>query len=313
MQLNARITAVDGYLPEHLVTNQEMERTHGISAEWIQARTGFEARHHAAGDETIAYMAAEAARKALAGAGSAPDDIDLIVLATCSATRPIPSIAPEVAARLGVPTVAAFDIVSACAGFTYALSVAANAVHVGQVKNVLVIGSERITNWTTPSDPDVWAIFGDGAGAAVVSAAAVPGLSILAASSDGSRRDVLAIPDGGAHITMQGLLVYRWATSEAPLVAQEACRRAGLTMQDIDWFVPHQANLRIVDSLAVRLGFDPDRVLRDGRIHGNTSAASIPLALASLLSSGRAHPGERALLLGFGAGLSCSALVVALP
>jgi 3-oxoacyl-[acyl-carrier-protein] synthase-3 len=228
-------------------------------------------------------------------------------------TRPIPGGAASVAHGVGATRSGAVDVNAACAGFCYALSWAADAVRSGSARHVLVIGSERLTTWLDLSDRGTAIIFGDGAGAAVVGAATVNGVGPVVWGSDGTRADSIRVPDDRETITMDGPGVFRWATTEMASVAREACAAAGLAPSDVAAFVPHQANLRIVDSLAKQLGIADDKVARDIVDAGNTSSASVPLALGRLSREGRVAPGDPMLLIAFGAGLTYAAQVVLAP
>ncbi|HEU5023986.1 MAG TPA: beta-ketoacyl-ACP synthase 3 [Spirillospora sp.] len=309
------ITGVGAYLPARAVGNAELSGRTSVSPEWIEDRTGIRTRHFAADGEDVAAMAAEAGRRAIAAAGADPAEIDLVVLATATRMRRIPGAAPQIAAELGLTAAGAFDVNAVCAGFAYALAQASNAVRVGDARNALVIGADRTSGMISPERPDTYAIFGDGAGAVVVSRSAEQGIGPTVWGSDGGRAEALTTrEDAGAEfIFMNGPAVYKWSTSSMPRVAREACERAGTDLSEIDWFIPHQANLRIIDTLIRLTGIPADRVARDVVEVGNTSGASIPLALGRLRESGRARTGDRALLLGFGAGLTYAGQVVRMP
>ncbi|MET8842358.1 beta-ketoacyl-ACP synthase 3 [Streptomyces rubiginosohelvolus] len=309
----ARISGLGGYRPARSVTNEEIAASTSLTADWITDRTGLKTRGHAGEAETIVAMAVEAGAAALRDAGVAPESVGLVVLATQTPENLIPAGAPEIATLLGCAGAGAYDLNAACAGFTYALAGAADAVRLGHVEHAVVIGSERLTDWTTPAIEDVYAMLADGAGAVVVSRAAEDGIGPPVWGSDGARRDVLAVPDGERHITMRGKLVFKWAIDCLPPAARLACERAGTTVEDLDWLVMHQANRRILDAVAKDLGIDQDRVARDIIDAGNTSAASVPLALLALRDSGVTRSGESALFLGFGAGLTYAGQVVTIP
>ena len=309
----SRITGLGGYRPARVVSNAEIAAVAPVSAEWIERRTGISTRHHAGAGESITDMAVHAGAAALRDAGVEPHEVDLVVLATQTRTRPVPAGAPEIAARLGCRSAGAYDLNAACAGFNYGLASASDAVRLGTAEHVLVIGSERLTDWTTPTTADVYALLGDAAGAAVVSSAPEPGIAPAIWGADGDHREVLAVPEGGDRIAMQGRIVFKWTTDHMPAAARRACKAAGLDLSDLDWLVLHQANRRIIDTIATALDFPADRVARDVVATGNTSTASIPLALQRLRGDGRTHAGESALLLGFGAGLTYAGQVVRLP
>ncbi|HEU0131106.1 MAG TPA: beta-ketoacyl-ACP synthase 3 [Mycobacteriales bacterium] len=309
----ARLLAFGAHRPARVVANDDLAAVMDTSDAWIRERTGIVTRHLAAPDETVVTMAAAATAKALAASGVAADEVDLVLLATCSATRPIPGGAASVAATVGATSAGAVDVNAACAGFCYGLSWAADAVRSGSARHVVVAGSERLSTWVDPTDRATAILFGDGAGAAVVGPADVNAVGPVVWGSDGTRAAAIQVPDDGDTLRMDGPGVYRWATTELAAVAREACAAAGLAPADVATFVPHQANLRIVDSLARQLGVDPARVARDGVDTGNTSAASVPLAVARLVEEGRVAPGDPLLLLAFGAGLTYAAQVVLAP
>jgi 3-oxoacyl-[acyl-carrier-protein] synthase-3 len=256
-------------------------------------------------------MATAAAAKALAGAGIHPDDVDLVVLATCSMPSQIPGGSAQVAHALGASRAGAFDVNAACAGFCYALSVAADAVRAGGARAVVVIGAERLSDLIDWQDRRSAILFGDGAGAAVVTAADDDAIGRVVWGSDGSLAHLIAVPPGGS-LGLDGPAVFRWATTRLGDVARRACTAAGIAPQDLDLVVPHQANQRIVTAIARSLGAAGAVVADDIVDTGNTSAASIPLALARMTADGRAQPGDRALLLGFGAGLTWAGQVITL-
>ncbi|WP_225803435.1 beta-ketoacyl-ACP synthase 3 [Streptomyces sp. NK15101] len=309
----SRIAAVAGVRPERLVGNEELGGGLGVTAEWIERRVGVRERRFAGPEETVTGMAADAAAKALSAAGLTSADVDLLVLATCSMPSPMPSGAASVAALLGVPHIAAFDVNAACAGFCYALGVADGLVRSGVSRRALVIGAERMTDWVDPDDVDTATVFADGAGAAVVVAAERTGIHPVEWGGDGDKAGLVAIPDRHGSVTMQGQAVYRWVTSELTAVAAAACARAGIAPSELKGFVTHQANLRMIERLATSLGATNAAVARDIVETGNTSAASVPLALSRLIDLGQVRPGDPILLMGFGAGLSYAAQVIICP
>jgi 3-oxoacyl-[acyl-carrier-protein] synthase-3 len=313
MTAGARLAGVAGYRPRRVVTNHELAGRLGVTASWIERRLGVRRRRFAGPGESVAEMAAAAAAKALAAAGEPAARVDLVILATCSAPSPMPNIASQVAARLGVPGAGAFDVNAACAGFSYALGTADGLVRSGLSECALVIGAERMTDWVDPGDADTATIFADGAGAAVVTRAARTSIHPVVWGGDGSRGGLLGIADRHSAIRMDGPAVYRWATTELVPVAEAACRAAGLTPAELKGFVSHQANLRMINRLADALGVTGVAVADDIVASGNTSAASIPLALARLIDLGRVRAGDPVLLLGFGAGLSYAAQVIDCP
>jgi 3-oxoacyl-[acyl-carrier-protein] synthase-3 len=282
--------------------------------EWIRTRTGIDRRHVAGAEETVVTMATEAAAKALAAAGLDARDVDLVVLATCTMRNAIPGGAARIATALGAGPVGAFDVNAACGGFCYALSVAADAVRSGSANRVLVIGAEKLTDWLDWTDRGTCILFGDGAAAAIVEASDEPGIGPVAWGSDGAGAELVGVPDGDWAIRMDGPAVFRWATTQLGPVARRAVDLAGIEMGDLAAFVPHQANLRIVDALVRALKL-PDTVVvaRDIADTGNTSAASVPLALARLVATGDVQSGDHALLLAFGAGLTYAGQVIRVP
>ncbi|HEY0636888.1 MAG TPA: beta-ketoacyl-ACP synthase III [Pseudonocardiaceae bacterium] len=310
------ITGLGAYRPGRLMTNEELSAATTVGPDWILERTGIATRHHAADGEDVVTMAAEAARKAVGSAGVGLDEIDLLIVATATKRQRMPGAAPRVAHRVGIPACGAFDVNAVCAGFTYAVSLASNAVRLGEARNVVVVGADRMTDYIYPEDPATYVIFGDGAGAVVISRSATADIGPVVWGSDGGRAPVLetrVFDDGEQYVAMDGPLVYKWSTVTMPAVARRACELAGVELADLDWFVPHQANRRIVDNLAGRLGIPDEKVARDVVDTGNTSAASVPLALGALRDSGRTSPGDLALVLGFGAGLTYAGQVVRLP
>ena len=312
----SRITGIAAYRPTRLVSNEELAPRTTVSPEWIVSRTGIRTRYHATEEETLVAMSVAAGEKALVTADVDPAEVDLTIVASATRKVRMPGIAPEVASTIGLPNSGAYDLNAVCAGFTYSLAMASNAVRLGEARHVLVVGVERTSDWIDSNDPDTFVIFGDGAGAAVVSRSDTADIGPAVWGSDGARHDVLGITtkaDGNEYVTMNGPLVYKWSTATMPDVAHRACAAAGTTLEEIDWFVPHQANNRIIKTLTTELGLPPERVVNDVVDTGNTSAASVPLALTRLRDSGRSTPGERVLLLGFGAGLTYAGQVVRMP
>ncbi len=309
----ARLLGFGDYRPARVVTNDDLARTMDTNDGWIRERTGIAARRFAAADDTVVSMGTAAAAKALAASGTDAHDVDLVLLASCSLTRPVPGGAASLATAIGAGRAGAVDVNAACAGFCYSLSWAADAIRAGSARTVLVVGSERLTTWVDQTDRSTAIIFADGAGAAVVGPSDDNGIGPVVWGSDGTRADAIHIPDDADALVMDGPGVFRWATTEMADVARNACAAAGLMLSDIAVFVPHQANLRIVDSLARQLGIAPDRVARDIVDTGNTSGASIPLAISRLVEEARVAPGDPMLLVAFGAGLTYAAQVVIAP
>jgi 3-oxoacyl-[acyl-carrier-protein] synthase-3 len=310
----AALSGLGVHRPAHREDNTAVAERTGSTDAWIRERSGIVARGVAAPDETVVEMAASAGGKALAAAGVDAGDVGLVLVATCTLTQPVPPASAGVAVRLGATRAGALDLGAACAGFTYGLSVAADAVRGGTAEHVLVIGSEKFSDIVDPYDRGTAFLFGDGAGAAVVSRSDVRGVFPAVWSHDGGSAGVLRTEGSPPVLRMEGRAVYRWATTSVPDLVRRACGAAGLELADLAAFVPHQANLRITESVvrALRL---PDTVVvaRDVVDSGNTSAASVPLALQRLVELGEVRRGDPVLLAGFGAGLTAAAQVVLCP
>ena len=309
----ARILSFGGYQPDNVVTNEDLAATIDTSDEWIRTRVGISSRRIAPPTETVEDMAVQAGGKALAGSGLSPADIDLVIVATCSTEAPIPNAAASVAHRLGIMAPGAFDLNAACAGFCYALGTASAAIRGGSARNVLVIGAEKMSAWVDWTDRSTCIIFADGAGAAVVAPAEVPGIGPVVWGSAGDLAPRITIEDRNSYLRQDGQSVFRWATTEIHPIAIEACERAGVAIEDLAAFIPHQANLRIIEAIARKLGIARERVADDIVHAGNTSSASIPLALARMAERGELESGSPVLLLGFGAGLCYAGQVVTVP
>jgi 3-oxoacyl-[acyl-carrier-protein] synthase-3 len=312
----ARIISFGGYQPGNVVTNADLAARVETTDEWIRSRVGIESRRYAGPEETVADMAVVAGGKALASSGLSPADIDLVIVATCSSEAPIPNNSAVVAYRLGILAPGAYDVNAACAGFCYALANASDAVRAGSARHVLVIGSEKMTAWIDPDDRSTCIIFADGAGAVVVGPVAdgeAPGIGPVVWGSAGDMAERIAIPDRRSYMYQEGQAVFRWTTTSLHPFAEQACERAGVAVSDLSAFVPHQANLRIVEAIARRLGVSRDRVADDIVHAGNTSSASIPLALARMAERGDLKAGTPALLLGYGAGMCYAAQVITVP
>jgi 3-oxoacyl-[acyl-carrier-protein] synthase-3 len=309
-----RILGVGHYQPSNVVTNNDLiARGVDTDDEWVKSRVGIAERRYADPDETVVDMAENAASKALAAAGVATGDIDLVITATCTMPTPVPAAAPQLASRLGIAAPGAYDVNSGCSGFVYALNVASAAVQVGQARNVLVVASERFSGWLDFTDRSTCIILADGAGAAVVGPSDEPGIGPVVWGSDGDQADTVVIDEQSHFFRQEGQAVYRWATTKMVPVAFEACRRAGVDPSELAAFVPHQANLRIIDVLARKLTAPNAVVARDIQVSGNTSAATIPLALSKMVERGEIPSGAPVLLLGFGSGLAYAAQVVLAP
>ena len=313
MPARSILTGIGSYLPQRVVTNDELSLTVDTTDAWIQERTGIKQRHFAAPHETAAFMGTEAARAALADAGALPSDVDGIIVATSTPDQAFPATALRVQAALGVTKGFGFDIAAACAGFVYALSVADSMIKCGQAKGVLVIGSEvysRILNW---ADRGTCVLFGDGAGAVFLrageGAGSDQGILSTHIHAQGTLGDILYVdgavgqPDKPGHLVMHGREVFRHAVVRLAEAVQEALVANNLTAADIDWLVPHQANRRIIDAMGRKLGLPAERVVVTVAEHANTSAASVPLALCQAWRDGRIKPGQLVLLDALGGGL----------
>ncbi|MBT2226799.1 beta-ketoacyl-ACP synthase III [Nonomuraea sp. NEAU-A123] len=309
----AKVLALGHYQPSNVVTNDDLAKTMETNDEWIQSRVGIKERRVAGPAESVEDMATQAGGKALAASGLSAADIDLVIVATCTLETQIPNAAAVVAHRLGIRSPGAFDVNAACAGFCFALGVASSAIRAGSAKNVLVIGAEKLSQWIDWTDRSTAVIFADGAGAAVVGPSDKPGIGPVVWGSSGDKSDAIIINDRHDSLHQEGQTVFRWATTALHPVAKEACERAGVDPSELAAFVPHQANLRIIEAIARKLGADQAVVGRDIVTAGNTSAASIPLALSRMLERGEVRSGELALILGFGAGLTYAGQVIEIP
>ena len=321
----SRIVSLGTYRPARVVTNDELAPRIDSSDEWIRERTGIVERRFAAADESVADMAVAAAGKALAASGIAPESIDMVLLATVTHPFQTPSAAAEVADRIGAKGAAALDVAAACAGFCYALGIADSLIRTGTSENILIIGVEKLSDFVSLDDRGAAFIFADGAGAAVVTPADHPGIGPVVWGADGAQKDAITMTQSWVEyrdapaeqypvLTMQGQAVFRWAVGEISKVCTEALDAAGITSDDLVAFVPHQANMRITDAMVRALKL-PEHVVvaRDIATTGNTSAASVPLALEAVIQSADLPSGGLALLVGFGAGLAYAAQVVELP
>ncbi|WP_049578473.1 beta-ketoacyl-ACP synthase III [Streptomyces sp. SBT349] len=308
-----RISALGHYQPEHVLTNDDLARTVDTNDAWIRQRTGIAERRIAQG-ESVTDLAVAAAGKALATAGLAPEDIGQVILATCSGIDRVPSHAAQVAGRLGLPSAVAFDLNNGCAGFTTALATADHTVRAGAARHALVIGAEKMSDVTDWTDRSTCVLLADGAGAAVVSASDEDGIGPVLWGSDPSRRDTVRMRDTWQpRFSQDGQSVFRWATTELAPFARQACERAGISTRDLAGIVTHQANLRIIESLARQLDAPDAVVAQDVVTSGNTSAASVPLALAKLVERREIPAGAPVLLFAFGGGLSWAGQVVRCP
>jgi 3-oxoacyl-[acyl-carrier-protein] synthase-3 len=319
------ILGLGAYRPSRLVPNADIVEAIDSSDEWIQQRSGIKTRRFAEDHETVQMMAVSSARTAMERAGIEPAQVDGVIVATVSHLLQTPAVATAVAHELGLERPVAFDISAACAGFCHGVALAADMVRAGSAKHVVVVGVERLSDITDMKDRGTAFIFADGAGAVVVGPSEVSGIGPVVWGSDGEQfdlirqredwRDVVASSDPQMpHLVMQGNAVFRWAAFEMAKVAQAALDRAGITVDDLDVFVPHQANMRIIDAMARSLKLPASvTIARDVAEQGNTSAASIPLALDRLVEDGQAQSGQTALLIAFGAGLAYAAQVVTVP
>lgn len=309
---HSRILGLGEERPRRLMTNHELPPTLDTNDEWIQQRTGIASRGVAGDDESVVTMASEAARKAVADAGVDPAQVGLVVLATCSMPQPIPGGAAQVATSLGATRSGAYDLNAACAGFCYGLSAASDAVRLGTVDYAVVIGAEKITHWLDWADRSSAILFGDGAGAAVVGPSDTPGIGPVVFGSDGSASGLIDMtPDN--HLRLDGPAVFRWATTSLGDVALAICDAAGVKPSELAAVVPHQANLRIINALARQIGATNAVVATDIVDAGNTSAASVPLALTRLRREGAVATGDLALTLAFGSGMTWAGLIVTVP
>ena len=326
---HAAILGVGAYRPSRIIPNSEVIEAIDSSDEWIQQRSGIKTRRWAGPEESVQMMSVEASRIAIERAGLEAGQIDCVVVATVSHLLQTPAVATAIAHELGTDHAAAFDISAACSGFCHGIALASDIVRAGSARHVLVVGVERLTDILDLTDRGTAFIFADGAGAAVVGPSDAPGIGPVVWGSDGEQfdlirqredwRDVVGspeVPGSGVmpHLTMQGNPVFRWASFAMAKIGQEALDAAGVTLDELDVFVPHQANMRIIDAMARSMKLPSRvRIARDVADQGNSSAASVPLALDRMIAEGDARSGDTALLIAFGAGLSYAAQVVTVP
>lgn len=311
----SRILSMGHYQPSRVVTNDEIAQLVETNDEWIRDRVGIVSRRIADG-ETVSDMAALAADKALANSGLTAADIDLVVVATCTSVDRSPNVACRVAARLGISAPGAFDLNTACSGFAYALGTVDHAIRAGASRNALVIGAEKLSEFVDWTDRSTCIIFADGAGAAVVTATAEgepAGIGPVVWGSAPEKGDAVRIEGWRPYVQQEGQSVFRWATTELAPLALQACERAGVRPEELAAFVPHQANARIIDGIARRLGIPNAVIAKDIVESGNTSAASVPLALSKLVERREVPSGAPVLLFGFGGGLTYAGQVVRCP
>jgi 3-oxoacyl-[acyl-carrier-protein] synthase-3 len=316
----ARVLGMGSWQPANIVTNDDLAQRVDTNDQWIRDRVGIQSRRIAEEGTLLVDMAVDAGALAVKDAGLVATDIDTVIVATCTMPDTIPNAAAQVADRIGVPAPGAFDVNTACAGFCYGVGVAADLIRAGSSGHALVIGAEKLSDWMDWDDRSTCIIFADGAGAVVLGPApdaASVGVGPVAWGSAGDLKDAIRVNHDTHGLRQEGQTVFRWATTKIAPVALQAIELAGLTPADIDVFVPHQANLRIVEAVAKRLrkqGAREDMRVADDIVHsGNTSSASIPLALDHMRADGRLRSGDVVLLVGFGAGLSYAAQVVVCP
>jgi 3-oxoacyl-[acyl-carrier-protein] synthase III len=317
----ARITGTGSYLPERIMTNADMEKVVDTTDEWIRDRTGITQRHIVADDEFTVDLAEQAARNALDAAGKTIQDIDLIIVATTTPDQIFPSTACLLQQKLGIHGCAAFDIQAVCTGFVYALGVADNFIKAGSAKCALVVAAETLSRILDWNDRTTCVLFGDGAGAVVVEASDEPGILSTHLHADGSYEHLLNVPfgiskgidkvkAGEAHITMKGNEVFKMAVNTLGRIVDETLEANKMSKSDIDWLVPHQANIRIINATAKKLRMPSDHVVVTVAKHGNTSAASVPLALDTAVRDGRIKKGETVLLEAFGGGFTWGSVLL---
>jgi len=316
-----RIAGTGRYLPERILTNFDLEKIVDTSDEWIRTRTGVERRHQCAPDETTSDMCVEAAKNAMADAGVGPEDIDMILIGTTSPDLIFPNISTLVQHRLGIPPCPAIATEAACTGFIYALTMADKFIRLGEARCVLVVGAECITKLIDWTDRNTCVLFGDGAGAVIVGPSDEPGILGTHIAADGQYRDLLYYPVGASKdlhlagtdavgINMTGNEVFKVAVRTLGNAATQALEAAGVEQGDLDWLVPHQANIRIIQATAKRLGLPMEKVIVTVQDHGNTSAASVPLALDVAVRDGRIKRGDLVLMESFGGGFTWGSILM---
>ncbi len=321
-RIHSRIAGTGSYLPEKVVTNDDLSKVVDTSDEWIRTRTGIRQRHVAADGQTSSDMGHQAALKAIEAAGIDPSGIDLIVVGTTTPDYVFPSTACLIQQKLGIPGCPAFDVNAACSGFLFALSVADQFIRTGSARTVLVVGVETLTRMVDWTDRTTCVLFGDGAGAVVLKADADTGILSTHLHADGNKRDLLccpvgvsagfdnSLPNAGVRITMAGNEVFKHAVKALDSVVDEALEANGLDKGDLDWLIPHQANLRIIEATAKRLDMPMERVIVTVDRHGNTSSGSVPLALDEAVRSGKVQRGQTLLLEAFGGGFTWSSALL---
>lgn len=317
--MHTKILGTGSYLPAQVRSNQDLEKMVETNDQWIVERTGISERRIAASDESVSTMGVEAAKKALEMAGIEANELDMIICGTTSASNAFPAAACEIQAMLGVHTIPAFDIAAACSGFVYALSVADQYVKSGMVKTVLVVGSDVLSRLCEPANRSTIILFGDGAGAVVLGASTEPGILSTHIYADGRQADLLKCslpPRAGessqnmGYMTMKGNDVFKVAVTQLSHVVTETLRINQIDKSDIDWLIPHQANFRIIKATAKKLNMSLDKVVLTLAKHGNTSAASVPIALDEAVRDGRIQRGQLLMLEAFGAGFAWGSALV---
>ncbi len=319
----SRIVGTGRYLPERILTNFDLEKMVDTTDEWIRTRTGVERRHVVAEDQTTSDMCVEAAKAAIADAGVGVEDIDLVITGTTSPDLIFPNVSTLIQHRLGIPPCPAFSLEAACTGFIYALTTADKFIRAGDAKCALIMGAECITKLIDWSDRNTCVLFGDGAGAVIVKPSDEPGIIACHLGADGQYRDLLYYPVGvsndlakagtdEAAITMIGNEVFKVAVKTLGGIAAETLEKAGVKQDELDWLIPHQANLRIIQATAKRLGLPMDKVILTVQDHGNTSAASVPMALDVGIRDGRVSKGQLILMEAFGGGFTWGSVLMRL-
>lgn len=321
--INSRIVGTGRYLPERIMTNADLEKIVDTSDEWIRTRTGVERRHVCADDETTSDMCIEAARVAIEEAGIDVTDIDMVITGTTTPDLIFPNISTIVQHKLGIPACTAFSLEAACTGFIYALSTADKFIKAGEAKCALVIGAECITKLVDWSDRNTCVLFGDGAGAVILKPSDEPGIISCHLGADGQHKELLYYPAGASNnlaaagtdavgITMVGNEVFKVAVKTLGNIASKTLEEAGVSKEELDWLVPHQANIRIIQAMAKRLGMPMEKVILTVQDHGNTSAASVPMALDVGIRDGRLKPGQLILMEAFGGGFTWGTVLMRL-
>ncbi|HEX5741537.1 MAG TPA: beta-ketoacyl-ACP synthase III [Pilimelia sp.] len=312
----SRIVSLGHYQPSKVVTNDDLSQMVDTTDEWIRSRVGIASRRIAEG-ETVADMATAAAEKALAGSGLTADDIDMVIVANCSSADRCPNVATRVAGNLGIAAPVAFDLNTACSGFSHGVALVDHAIRAGAARHAIVVGAEKLSELMDWTDRATCVIFADGAGAAVISAVGAddePGIGPVVWGSAPDKGDAIRIEGWQPKIQQEGQTVFRWATTALAPLAQQACDAAGVAPADLAAFVPHQANTRIIDGIVRRLGLSEKTVVAKDIVEsGNTSAASVPLALSKMVARGEIPSGAPVLLFAFGGGLTWAGQVIRCP